>query len=114
MRNNLDKHDEINRDVLMFIGRFTTDKDGKYRTQVFDAFLNGGCYWFSYILSIRFRAFNPTIVIDTVANHFACRIDGKVYDICGEVTGGYYEWTEWNKYDDEAHKKRITEYCVDF
>ena len=96
-------------DILMFIGRFSHDHEGP-REQVYDAFLHGGCYWFAYILRARFGG---EIMIDLVENHFACLIDGRVYDITGDVTEGYH-WQSWDSYDDDIHKKRIDEYCINF
>lgn len=107
-----DPHDELYRDILGFIGRFSTD--GKhYRNQVIEAFTNGGCYWFAYILSVRFADYQSAIMVDLVAAHFGCRIDGRVYDICGDVTDAF-EWRSWDEYGDDLHRKRITEQCIMF
>ena len=58
-------------DVLMFIGRFSTD-GRKEREQVLDAFLFGACWWFAFILKTRFeREYPCQIVVDYVQNHFA-------------------------------------------
>ena len=105
-------NDELYRDILVFIGRFSTD-GSDYREQVIEAFTQGCCYWFAYILSVRFAAYAPEIVHDDVACHFACKIDGRVYDITGDATDGY-DWKPWDKYDDEAHKQRIEEQCIMF
>lgn len=106
--------DEFYRDILGFIGRFTTTYDGcGEREQVRECFLLGCCYWFAYILSARFSYFDPEIVFDDAKAHFACKIDGRVYDITGDVTEGY-DWIPWDLYDDEAHKRRIEEQCIMF
>ena len=106
-------NDELYRDVLGFIGRFSTD-GYKEREQVLDAFLHGGCWWFAYKLSCRFMEHDPEIVVDLVANHFACRIDDRVYDIRGDITGMEYNWIVWSEYNDATHRKRIIEQCVMF
>ena len=100
-------------DVLMFIGRFSTD-GRKERAEVLDAFLFGGCWWFAFILKTRFsRDYPCEIVIDYVANHFACRINGSVYDITGRRADGG-EWERWDDCADETLKERITAQCIMF
>jgi hypothetical protein len=100
-------------DVLMFIGRFSTDGN-KDREQVKDAFLFGGCWWFAFILKSRFeREYPCEIVVDYASNHFACRINGSVYDITGRRADSG-EWERWDDCTDEALKKRITEDCIMF
>lgn len=103
---------DIQPDVLMFIGRFSHDHEGPL-DEVQYKFLNGCCYWFAFILKTRFAEYDPEIMVDLVACHFACRIDGRVYDITGDVTDDY-DWQSWDEYDDEPHKKRISEYCIMF
>ena len=102
--------DELYRDVLGFIGRFSTD-GYKERWQVIDAFTLGGCYWFAYILSARFSAYSPEIVLDWSKSHFACRIDGNIYDITGIVDGGV--WTSWDDYSG-CDRRMIEEQCIMF
>lgn len=70
-------------------------------------FTNGHCYWFANILAQRFHGdiwFNPALV------HFACLIDGNLYDIYGKVTPYRFEskgelqqesfdkWTSWDDF----------------
>lgn len=99
-------------DVLMFIGRFSTD-GWLPRLEVQDCFLFGCCYWFAFILSVRFAEHKPEIVIDYVANHFGCRINGVVYDIRGDVTA-MYNWEPWADCKDSALKERIDMCCINF
>ena len=100
-------------DVLSFIGRFSTDGQS-VRSEVVDAFTRGGCWWFAYILKSRFeREYPCEIVVDYVANHFACRINGSVYDITGNRTDGG-EWQAWADCSDAALKERITADCIMF
>ena len=101
-------------DVLMFIGRFSTDGH-REREQVIEAFTQGCCFWFARILEERFRdQYGAHIVVDYVANHFATRIAGdRVYDITGDVTEGH-TWEPWAACSDPALRKRITEDCIMF
>ena len=99
-------------DVLGFIGRFSTDGN-KERDQVRDAFLFGCCWWFAFILKSRFeREYPCQIVVDYAANHFACRINGNIYDITGLRRDGI--WELWDDCDDESLKERITADCINF
>lgn len=100
-------------DVLMFIGRFSNDGK-KERVQVREAFLFGGCWWFAFILKTRFEKEYPCeIVVDYVSNHFACRINGSVYDITGRRADSG-EWERWDDCPDELLKERITADCINF
>lgn len=100
-------------DVLMFIGQFSTDGN-HIREQVIEAFTCGCCYWFASILQARFgQQYGADIVVDYVANHFATKIAGRVYDITGDVTEGY-TWELWTECDDPPLRKRITEDCIMF
>ena len=101
-------------DVLMFIGRFSTD-GYRERAQVIECFTRGCCFWFARILEERFREeYGAHIVVDYVANHFAARIGGaRVYDITGDVTEGH-KWEPWAACSDPLLRKRITEDCIMF
>lgn len=100
-------------DVLMFIGRFSTDGQGT-RWEVIEAFTQGGCYWFAYILAARFgQQYGAEIVTDYVANHFAARIGGRVYDITGDVTDAG-TWEPWAECSDALLRQRIIDGCIMF
>ena len=77
--------------VLRFIEGF---HDRGNRAQVIETFTCGHCYWFALILYSRFSKYNPIIAYDEIENHFACKLDDKVYDITGDVTNSY-NWIEW-------------------
>ena len=96
--------------VIEFINHFTFN--GKYK-QVIESFTCGNCYWFAFILKERFAVHDAYIVYDDIANHFGCYIDGRVYDITGNITDDYV-WTDWDvMYDiDPVHYKRIVRDCV--
>ncbi len=100
-------------DVLMFIGRFSND-GLQERVQVIDTFLFGCCWWFAFILKSRFeREYPCEIVVNYVANHFACRINGSVYDITGRRADDG-KWERWDDCTDDALKERIIEQCIMF
>lgn len=100
-------------DVLMFIGRFSTDGQGT-RWEVVEAFTQGCCFWFSYILAARFgQQYGAEIVTDYVANHFAARIAGRVYDITGDVTDAG-KWEPWAECNDALLRQRIIDDCIMF
>lgn len=107
------KQDDPVPEILMFIGRFSTDGGGT-RREVVEAFTRGGCFWFSYILAARFgQQYGAEIVTDYVANHFATRIAGRVYDITGDVTDAG-TWEPWEECNDARLRERITQYCIMF
>lgn len=101
-------------DILMFIGRFSTNSSGTtYREQVIECFTQGCCYWFAYILKARFEdEKGAEIVSDYTAGHFGTLIRGHVYDITGDVTDAY-TWEPW-PCDDDLREKRITDGCIMF
>ena len=76
-----------------------------------DTFLNGCCYWFAFILCNRFP--EAVMMYDPVINHFVTQIDGRLYDITGEVTQEY-KVVRWDTYPDELEKQRIEKYCINF
>ena len=59
--------------ILNFIESFRESKQ---------EFLNGKCFWFSYMLK---ELFGGTIYYSQVDNHFACKIDDTFYDASGII-----------------------------
>ena len=105
-------------DVLMFIGRFSTNSRGSaYRREVIECFTQGCCFWFAHILKARFGE-DAEIMADYVVGHFGTRIRGRVYDITGDVTDGYngvpYRWEPWEDLKDDELKSRIFRDCIMF
>ena len=49
--------------------------------------LNGFCYWFAYMLAGRFVG--AEIYYEPIDGHFITEIDGRLYDIRGDVTDLY-------------------------
>lgn len=97
--------------VVSFISRF---KSLSPSGDVVDVFTKGCCYWFAYILSARFKG---TLMYDSVANHFATEIGGRIYDISGDVTDKY-SFIRWQDFDTVFHDpnelSRIKDYCILF
>ena len=97
-------------EVLRFINHFLPQGES---TKTTDTFLCGCCYWFAYILSLRFQ--DTTIMYDEVENHFATRVGSRVYDISGDVTDKFdwHPWSEIKAYDYRLYE-RIMRDCVRF
>lgn len=95
-------------EVLDFISRFTNK--GR-KQEVIESFTCGCCYWFAHILCNRFP--NAIMMYDLIDNHFVTLINGRLYDITGDVTG-QYKVIVWDDYDDELHKQRIVNDCINF
>ena len=76
------KTDNPEKEIVDFIKQFSH----KYRyEEVLDSFMWGCCYWFAMILYIRFQYQYPSrIEYNPIVGHFACRIKGSLYDICGK------------------------------
>lgn len=96
-------------DIQRFIQRFRIH--GK---QVEECFTQGCCYWFARILEERFQG--AEIVYDAISNHFAARIDGRVYDITGEIThNALSPWEPWASYEEgSSHRAGIIRDCIQF
>lgn len=75
-------------------------------------FTCGCCYWFSLVLCLRFQG-RSRMMYDQVENHFATEVDGRLYDITGDVTGKY-NVEPWDEIDDDLLKRRIVRDCIMF
>lgn len=95
--------------VLGFISRFTRNGTAK---DTIDTFTCGCCYWFAYILTVRFSILNPEIVYDDIQNHFGTRIDHRVYDITGDVTDDY-TWQPWASVSEDIADSVLRD-CINF
>lgn len=96
----------MNTEVTNFLKRFHSDKD------VDIVFTCGCCYWFAEILCRRFQA-QSCLMYDQVANHFVVQIEGRLYDITGDVTDKY-DVEPWDELDDDLLKQRIIRDCIMF
>ena len=77
-------------------------------------FNSGMCFHFAWILKARFGP-GPEVVYDPIINHFACQIDGRIYDITGDITDDCdYKWETWAtfKQKDQKETMRIVRDCV--
>lgn len=98
--------------VLTFISHFSN-----FGPQVVDCFTCGNCYWFAQILFGRFcgKAAAVHLTYDDIENHWGCYINGRIYDITGDVTE-QYNWERW--YDvakrDPLHTAVLYRDCIDF
>ena len=101
-----DKSNEINK----FLKRFH-DSDN-----VDEVFTSGCCFWFAYILVGRFHLDDAYMVYSQKYNHFGAMIDGRVYDVTGDVTETYDDWISWEEFDDidAAEALRIIRDCIYF
>ena len=100
--------------VMTFLNHFTNNGT---RKEVIETFTSGCCYWFAVILSERFSCLDATIVYDPVANHWACEIDGHIYDITGDVCRKY-NFEDWYDFvvdaNDDAYINRLYRDCISF
>ena len=105
-----------NERVMKFINDFTNN--GK-KKELIDTYTNGYCYWFAHMLAdwalfqkerLNFQIY---IVYAEIENHFGCLINGRVYDVTGDVTDKY-NWQEWTKFyhRDELLGARIVRDCI--
>ena len=95
--------------ILNFISQFN-----KFGTQVEDCFTCGMCYHFAEILNLRFIDENTKLLYDQVMGHFAVEINGRIYDITGDITDkSYHCWTDWRwiRDNDPLLAKRIRKHC---
>ena len=73
------------------------------------------CFHFTVILRHRFGSLHCPIMYDQVANHFATEIEGRIYDITGDITDNpEYHWERWSdvKKQDPALAKIIRRDCI--
>lgn len=78
-------------------------------------FSRGMCYHFMILLRQRFGSAHCSIMYDQVANHFATLIEGRIYDITGDITDNpEYKWERWSdvKKSDPALAKIIRRDCI--
>lgn len=96
--------------VSDFINQFKSISPSENVTETFSF---GACYWFTKILCERFTDENAELCYAPIDNHFVARINNKIYDIIGDVTG-QYNIIRWTNFDDELEKERIENNCINF
>lgn len=92
------------KEILNFIKNFNGAEN---------VFLNGCCYWFAFILLSRFGG---EIKYFEILNHFVTNINGRLYDISGDVTEKYKDeiikkWEDVEDYDPSLFN-RIVRDCI--
>ena len=93
-------------DVVKFIERFQSPEN--------NSIFSGDCsYWFAAILYRRFIRNGAKIMFDSATNHFGALVNGKVYDITGDVTGKC-KWTSWLELQDGSVKEKVTSKYIMF
>ena len=100
------KHDVI----INFINQFAA-----FGEPVVECFTNGMCYYFTTILRARFGEYNTQRLYDPKSNHFATKIDGRIYDATGDITDEPdHDWQDWMIYRrvDPSHALRIERDCI--
>lgn len=70
----------MQKEIIDFIEKFKF----KHREELEYVFLNGNCYFFALILCERFK--NAKVKLMQIENHFVTEIEGRLYDIRGDVT----------------------------
>lgn len=91
--------------ILDFIQGFNKNENNDVLKKTFT---QGYCYYFSVILRERFPG--GTIVYAPIMGHFLYKIQGKLYDITGEVEVDTYH--DFEIYPDYLQKERIIRDCV--
>ena len=89
--------DDIDIEIEKFIEAFAN-----YGYDAVKCFRDDCSYWFAFILFKRFEtlAEKPVIEYSQASNHFVTKINGKLYDITGDVTNifnqPHQQTTTWN------------------
>ena len=100
--------DEKN-EVLLFIKNF--QNEGTIKT-----FTEGCCYWFAHILYSRFIGHHcrPEIFYNEVSGHFATLINGRLYDVTGEITKIDDKWINWHDYliSEPSYSQIVIRDCI--
>ena len=92
-------------EIIKFIEQFQ-------RPDTITVFTNGMCYWFAEILAKRFP--KGQIVYDDIWNHFAYKLDSRIYDITGDITDKSDRFEDWEVFreKDWRHTCRIYQHCI--
>jgi len=76
-----------------------------------DRYLNGLCYWFTYMLKGRFP--DGVIWYDQVLCHFYFVFDDNAYDVRGlvDLPKTAIKWDDYQKFDSSDYQ-RVMKYCI--
>lgn len=84
-----------------------------------DLFLYGDCYYFAIVLQERFKYTHDVIIkYFEIDNHFVTDINGRLYDIRGDITDivdskQLKDWDDMEEYDELLYKRIIRD-CINF
>lgn len=96
--------------ILDFIGNF--QNEGTVKT-----FTEGCCYWFACILNgWAFMAADENtykIMYNQIDGHFACDINGDLYDVTGQIdyTKDWEPWVSWYL-TEPAYRNVVIRDCI--
>lgn len=101
----------MHKDIIYFIEKFKRMDP----ITIEDVFLHGNCYWFAQILINRFQNENPELYYLPIDGHFITKINGRFYDISGEVIPDQIlvSWNNLQK-DEPNLSNRIYSNCALF
>ena len=100
-----------------FIQKFKDDfsKNQKEKELLKEHFTCGYCYHFAVMLEGVFKHGNRSVdlMYNPVENHFAAKINEKLYDINGEIndTEEWMTWTEYQKFE-PLDSERVIKNCL--
>ena len=100
-----------------FIQKFKDDfsKDDEEKKLLETHFTCGYCYHFASVLEgmFRYRNHSTDLMYNPIENHFAAKIDGRMYDITGEIYCGD-EWVLWADYKklEPLDSERVIKNCI--
>lgn len=86
-------------DIVKFIKKFQGE-------DTISIFTNNCSYWFAFILYKRFIRNGAKIMVNTESKYFGTEIDGRIYDITGDISDKYH-WIPWVDIDNETVKNHI-------
>lgn len=94
----IDQEEATRKGILDFIKKFQNEGTIKIFTE-------GCCYWFARILCERFdiSLYKTTMMYNNIDGHFAAKINGRLYDITGELN----ETADWKTWDEFRENEPI-------
>lgn len=91
------KQNQLQRKMVRdFISRFS--KNIQYENPGISS--SNLCYYFTLCLAHRFSELSPVLMFSWKEKYFGCQINGRVYDITGDVTHEY-NWIMWKSFCEE-------------
>jgi hypothetical protein len=98
-------------DIETFIKKFNKYEKNEV---LLETFTQGFCYYFALILHDRYP---EGIIYYNTDNHFALKMDDKIYDITGECQEKWKyrgKWYSWNEYQsiESLESKGIIRDCI--